>query len=96
MKEDFEILNMDYLSALENFAKKNVKFDLVFLDPPYKAGFLITALEKLNELDLLSNGSVVVVEHEFENDLQNLPKCYIIEKSKKYGIAYVDIISKLE
>ena len=96
MKEDFEVLNMDYLSALENFAKTNVKFDLIFLDPPYKAGFLIPALEKLNELDLLSNGAVIVAEHEFENDLQNLPKCYIIEKSKKYGIAYVDIISKLE
>ena len=92
MVEDFEVLKSDYLSALADFSKKRVKFDLVYLDPPYKSDFAINSLEKLNEFDLLNDGATIVVEHEFQNDLQNLNKCYIIKKSKKYGIAFVDVL----
>ena len=92
MVEDFEIIKSDYLSALENFKRKEIKFDLVYLDPPYKSDFAMISLEKLNEFNLLNDGATVVIEHEFQNDLQKMNKCYIIEKSKKYGIAYVDVL----
>lgn len=92
MVEDFEILKTDYLSALLGFKKQGVKFDLVYLDPPYKSDFAIKALELLDGYEILSQGATIVVEHEFQNDLQNLKECYIIEKSKKYGIAFVDVL----
>lgn len=92
MNDDFEIIHSDYEKALNNFAEKKLKFDLVFLDPPYKSGYLQKSLELLHLLKLLKKGAIIVCEHEFENDLQSLPNCYIIEKSRKYGIAYVDII----
>lgn len=92
MTEDFEILKDEFLSALENFSKRNLKFDLVYLDPPYKSGYFIPALEKLEELNLLSKNAIIAVEHGAPNDLQNLPECYIIKKSKKYGTVYVDIL----
>ena len=92
MNEDFEVLKNDYLSALADFSRKEIKFDLVYLDPPYKSDFAKIALEKLDEFGLLSPDATVVVEHEFQNDLQNIKECYIIEKSKKYGIAFVDVL----
>lgn len=92
MKEEFKIIKSDYLSALSNFEIQKVKFGLVYLDPPYKSDFAVKSLEKLAGLDLLENEATIVVEHEFQNDLQNIPDCYIIEKSKKYGIAYVDVL----
>lgn len=92
MAEDFEILKTDFLSALLDFKRKNIKFDLVYLDPPYKSDYAVRALEKLDELKLLKSNATIVVEHEFQNDLQNLKECYIIEKSRKYGIAFVDIL----
>jgi len=94
MTEDFEIIKSDYVKALENFKNKNIKFDLIYLDPPYKSNFAIKSLEIINEYNLLSNNGIIIVEHEQENDLQNIPKCYIIEKSRKYGIAYIDILSQ--
>lgn len=93
ISEDFEILNLDYKAALLKFAQKSIQFDLVFLDPPYKSGFAIDALKLLFTNNLLRDGATVVVEHEFENDLQNVDSCYIMEKSRKYGIAYVDIFT---
>ena len=35
MVEDFEIVKSDYLTVLADFKRKGVKFDLVYLDPPY-------------------------------------------------------------
>lgn len=93
MSEDFEIIKNDFISALFDFKKNNIKFDLVYLDPPYKSGFAMIALDKLDELGVLSDNATIVVEHEFENDLQNIKKCYIMKKSKKYGIAFVDVIN---
>lgn len=92
MTEKFEILKSDYVSAIDRFKARNIKFDLVYLDPPYDSDFAVNALELLQKKGLLSVGATVVVEHKLANDLQNVPSCYIIEKSKKYGIAYVDIL----
>ena len=92
MKEYFEIIKNSFDSALNEFSSRNIKFDIIYLDPPYKSDFAIRALNIISELDLLNADGIIVVEHEYENDLQNLPNCYIIEKSKKYGIAYIDIL----
>lgn len=92
MTEDFEIINKNYEDALVDMKNKNLKFDLVYLDPPYKSDYATKSLELLDKLCLLNNNATIVVEHEFQNDLQNVSDCYIIEKSKKYGIAFVDIL----
>ena len=94
MSEDFEILKIQYNLALENFSKNNIKFDLIYLDPPYKSDFAVKSIEMIISQNLLSDDGLIVVEHESQNDLQNIPKCCIIEKSRKYGIAYIDIISQ--
>ena len=43
------------------------------------------------EKNILNDGAIIIVEHSDANDLKNIPSCYIMTKSKKYGIAYVDI-----
>lgn len=92
MTESFEIIKASFVDALNGFEKKKIKFDLVFLDPPYDSDFALQSLELLTRKRLLNNGATIVVEHKLANDLQNMPKCYIMEKSRKYGIAYVDVL----
>ncbi len=92
MTEDFEIVKNDFVSALNNFSSKNILFDIIYLDPPYKSDFAMKALDIIENQKLLNKNGLVVVEHESQNDLQNLSKYYIMKKSKKYGIAYVDIL----
>ena len=93
MTEKFEILKLDFIAALNNFASRGLKFDLVYLDPPYDSDFAVQSLKVLHEKNLLNKGAVIVVEHKFANDLQNVDACYIIKKSRKYGIANVDVLS---
>lgn len=96
MGDNFEITKSDYLVALQSLSKQNLQFDIIYLDPPYKSDFAVRSLELISEYKLLKKDGIIVIEHEFENDLQNIPICYIIEKSKKYGIAYVDILKQTE
>lgn len=96
MNEKFEIVKADFISALNKFSSLGKKFDLVYLDPPYDSDYAIKALNLLMEKQLLSADATIVVEHKLANDLQNMPKCYIMKKSRKYGIAYVDILGLAE
>lgn len=92
MIENFDVIKASFLDALNLFERKGFKFDLVFLDPPYDSDYALKSLEILSKKKLLNSGATIVVEHKLANDLQNLPECYIIKKSRKYGIAFVDIL----
>lgn len=92
MVEDFEIIKSDYTSALAKFGAEGKKFDIIYLDPPYKSDYAVRSLELIQKLNLLADDGLIIVEHESENDLQNAPSCYIIKTQRKYGIAYVDIL----
>lgn len=96
ISEKFEIIKSSFVDALNSFEKRNIKFDLVFLDPPYDSDFSIKSIELLCNKKLLNNGAILCVEHKLANDLQNLPECCIIKKSRRYGIAYVDILEYKE
>ena len=85
------ILNMDYLKALEKVYPK--KFDLIFLDPPYKTDYLEKALKKIEELKLITDTSLVILESDDINKL-TFSDYYIEVKTKKYGDKYIRILKK--
>ena len=85
------ITNMDYKEALYYYQKQNIKFDLVFLDPPYKKHIVSDILIKLRQLDLLNNNSLVICEVDSNIDFIDN---YEIFKKREYGDKKV-IICKL-
>ena len=93
MTEDFEILQTDFVSAISSLASRNMKFDLVYLDPPFASKFVDEALNLMHEKGVLAKDAIIVVERDLQNDLQNIPDCYIIKKSKKYGTIFIDVLS---
>ena len=92
VKENFNIEICDFKNALDKFCQLGVKFDIVFLDPPYQSDFGDVAIRLLDEKHLLFEGSVVCFEYQGENHLQSVSKCYKILKSKRYADKMLTIL----
>ena len=87
---DAEVLQMDFLDALSRFASKGVKFDIIFLDPPYDSGLGLSAIKEIKEKHLLSDGGVIVFESS-KNVKEECEKFFAVDE-RKYGAKHLYIL----
>ncbi len=93
--EKTEIVNMDYKKCIELLNAKKQKFDLIFLDPPYKDDIAVDSLKQIIKNKLLNNKGIVVIEtDEVNRDLKELNEAMTTElqnvrifDQRKYGRA---------
>lgn len=81
--------------VLEFIKKTNEKYDLIFMDPPYKQGLVEKTLGLILEYDIINSGAIVVVEHEKSLKLKDKDKLKII-KEKVYGDTAITVLLKEE
>ena len=95
LEENAIIYNMDFKKVLQN--KINEKFDIVFLDPPYKTNFAIEAIEIIFQNNLIKEDAIIIIETDdkenITNQLKNI-KCEIND-IRKYGRAYLIFIKRM-
>lgn len=87
IEEEKYLFNMDYKKALQMFKRQNIKFDIIFLDPPYPLNLITSVLKEIEELDLLSEDGIIICEYEKENIITDF-NCI---KEKKYGSTNIKI-----
>lgn len=87
------ILNKDFKEALNYFKDNNIKFDLVFLDPPYKDDYIDYSVEYLLNNRLLNDNAIIVTE--FENNIRTDYDELKIKKEKKFGYKKIVIFKKI-
>ena len=92
--QNTEVVLKDYKDALKNFKEQNIKFNLIFLDPPYETDAIKKSLELIEEYELLENNGWIVCE---SNQLEKIEysSFYQNVKEKKYGDKYIVILEKL-
>lgn len=61
------------------------KFDLIFLDPPYKETMLENALETIAAIDILSEHGIIICESPREKELPDLAAPYEKGRDYRYG-----------
>ena len=77
-----DIFSENTLKALNN------KFDIIFMDPPYKEKKLVGLLNTIIQLKLLKdNGTIIIHRHQKEEDL--FPDEFNIIIEKNYGISKI-------
>ena len=82
---------MDYKKALKYFFNNNIKFDIIFLDPPYKTDYIEKSLLLIGEYSLLNENGIVVCENDnIDRIIYN--ENYTCIKEKKYGDKVVVIL----
>ena len=84
------VLQQDALSFLNNCGK----FDLIFVDPPYDAGLYAPVLEKINSVDILSDGGIILCESRRETMLPDMRKPYYKKKEYRYGRVKLSLYAK--
>ena len=85
------VFNCDYKKCIEKNTGK-IKFDIVFIDPPYKLDVAIKSIKALLDNNLVSENGIIIIEtDEIDRDLNEIEKILndkinVIDK-RKYGRA---------
>lgn len=89
-----EVINMDYIKALNYLKEKNIKLDIIFLDPPYKTAFIEKSIELITNNNLLNKEGLIICESDsLDRIVYN--ENYKIIKDKKYGDKWVVILKQI-
>lgn len=88
--EEYVCYSNDALIALEGFSARQMTFDLIFLDPPYKSNLIEESLKLIYQYNLLKENGIIVIETDCSTKL-NL-ESYILVKEKKYGNTKIYIL----
>ena len=80
-----QVLNMDFENCLEKL--KNEQFDIIYLDPPYATEYIIKSLEKIKQLNITKEESLLIIETDdeqrIEKEIENID-VKIVDKRKSY------------
>ena len=91
-----EIINKDYVEALKKLNKESKKFDIIFLDPPYKTDYVIKSINYILEYKLIAEDGIIVVETDDKSKIEGIENNKDLEvyDTRKYGIVHVIFIRK--
>lgn len=78
-----QLFRCDYMQCLR--ALGGQKFDLVYLDPPYKSDVYVSATQAILDGDMLADGGTIVCEHSVDVVLGEGFCGLCLEKSRKVG-----------
>ena len=94
LEENAIIINKDYTQFLKDAEKNGIKFDIIFLDPPYKTNFIEKSIEKITTNNILNESGIIVCESSMLDKII-YSNAYTAIKEKKYGDKYVVILKKV-
>ena len=95
LKENAVVYNSDYKKCLQDLKNKEIQFDIIYIDPPYKDDIAVDAVKKILEYGLLKEKGLIIIETDEKfRDIEELEKLDIqIKDCRKYGRANLIFIN---
>jgi len=84
---NYEIIEKDILNKFE-FKSLKLKYDVIFLDPPYKERALENVLKTIIENKILKDNGIIII-HRHKKEIDTFPKNFHLIDQKKYGISKI-------
>jgi 16S rRNA (guanine(966)-N(2))-methyltransferase RsmD len=91
-EEQSVVMNLDYGTALSVVRKNGLRFDYIFVDPPYASFKNMQLIDRIFDGKLMSDRGVIVLEVEKDESLE-FKNTGISIKEKTYGRTKIIIIS---
>jgi 16S rRNA (guanine966-N2)-methyltransferase len=85
IEDKVELFRTDAVRALKAIAKREMQFDLILLDPPYKKVEYDKILIKIIESNLIKENGIIYCEHDFEDKLAASYGPLSLIKHENYG-----------
>lgn len=92
--ENSTIIHNDYTSSIKKFSENGLKFDIIFIDPPYGKIKIKTVVDKIIKHDILNKNGIIVCEYEDEILDETYDYLNLI-KYRKYGRTYISIYKSM-
>ncbi len=91
--QNYEIIEKNIYN--ENiFLELNNKFDIIFLDPPYKDKNLNNLFYKIKDQKILKKDGIIIL-HRHKNEKDSFPSSFKFIEQKIYGISKIIFLSYL-
>ena len=83
----------DYTQMIRGLAGKE-KYDIIFIDPPYKEKNISEVLKKIVKADIMSDSCIVVCESGYQDIFEDddIANKFDVSKSSRYSISYVTLL----
>lgn len=95
LKEQAKVLNEDFKKCL--YKLEGQKFDLIFLDPPYKSNYIQLSVKQILEQNLLKEDGLIIAETDREEVIEQIKNIDIsIEDIRYYGRAILVFLKRRE
>jgi len=97
-KDQAEVYRNEAQRALQVLSKRGLKFDLIFLDPPYSMKQVDELLLQMQQMDMIQDQATVLVEHDAKHVYPDGIGRFKVRKRTNYGetavaiYLYTDII----
>ncbi len=82
---EHRLYKKDSLQAIKYLSQGGMKFDIIFLDPPYEKDLAKKSLLSLSVYDIVAPQGIIVVEHHKKEELPKGEGSLILFKQKRYG-----------
>ena len=90
---NFQVLESD-INDLKLFQRFEERFDLIFLDPPYKDKNLTVLLSNIKDQEILNKDGIIIIHrHKKEQDI--IPEYFRVIEEKNYGLSKIIFLSIL-
>lgn len=91
-----ESYNQEAANALKIFSKRGLKFDIIFLDPPYGKGMVENSISEISRLGLGEKGCLIVSESDLVDILPEKVDNFFRKRVEKYGRTIISFWLKEE
>ena len=75
----------DVIRAIEILGRKNEKFDIIFMDPPYQDNVTKKVLKAIEKANILTEDGVIICEHHLLEDLEDNIASFRKTDERKYN-----------
>ena len=91
-----KVINKNYIDCLNQMYNEVKRFNIIFLDPPYKTNYAINAVEQILEYNLLEKDGIIIIETDDKNKIDEIKKNNKIEvyDERKYGTVFIIFVRK--